>query len=145
MRPICSTGLAGLNEHNLRFYRTRPPFMAERRSEGDLQFHTYSFATSSALCPYLWISTHHPAVISTHSGEVSFPWGREKDRERNRDFCHVFTDGKASIFVPLSPHLVCSFFLVSEVITWRKVSCFPGKGGSLSRLPQNRTVDQKKA
>lgn len=79
MSPICAIGLAGLNEHNLMFYRTRPPFMAERGSEGDLQFHTYSFATLSALCLYLWISTHHPGAISTHSGGFSFPLGRNKE------------------------------------------------------------------
>lgn len=40
----------GLNGHNLMFYRTRPSFTAGWRSKGDLQVHTCSFATLSALC-----------------------------------------------------------------------------------------------
>ena len=118
MRPICSTGLVGLNEHNFMFYRTRPRFMAERRGESDLQFHTYSLAALSALCPDLWISAHHPAVISPHSGEFSFPLGRHEEHETViRDFCNVHSKEKASIFVPFFLNLcVCVCVLISDVI-----------------------------
>ena len=122
MRPICSTGLVGLNEHNLMFYRTRPRFMAERRGESDLQFHTYSFAALSALCPDLWISAHHPAVISPHSGEFSFPLGRHEEHETViRDFCNVHSKEKASIFVPFFLNL-CVCVCVSWIHRFKWIS-----------------------
>jgi hypothetical protein len=97
MSSVCSTGLVGLNEHNLMFYRTRPPFMAERQSKGDLQFHTYSFALLSALCPVLMNINSSSSNHFYQSGEFSFPCIQKETR--TRDFHNAASEEKVPLFV----------------------------------------------